>query len=34
MTKKDKEDIIGGVIIFGGVFLLFRYLIKSLPNLS
>jgi hypothetical protein len=34
MTQKDKEDIIGGVIIFGGVFLLFRYLIKSLPNLS
>jgi len=34
MTKQDKKDIIGGVLIFGGIFILFRYLMKSLPDYS
>jgi hypothetical protein len=34
MTKQEKDDLIGGLVVFGGVFILMAFILKSIPDLS
>ena len=34
MTKQEKDDLIGGLVVFGGVFILMALIMKNIPDLS
>jgi hypothetical protein len=33
-TKQEKDDLIGALVVFGGVFILMALIMKNVPDLS